>query len=132
MEIPQEMMDLLYWLAMDLFIIAAATVALVTTAKHAAQRLHGEACLEGAWTQFALEFGPLLVGALLGVLPGLLDDYPFALRAVFGLVAGFMSPTLYGYVKRRWPNLMLSKDAEQRSDEALLNLIDPDREVPRG
>jgi len=110
----------LYWLVFDLAIVAFAILVLVTVAKHGAVRWG--VSLTTRTAQTLLEWAPLLLGAGFGLLVGLLDpthpgvgQFPLALRAIFGVFAGFAEPKLYDFAARRWPDLVQSSQSTQRT-----------------
>ena len=107
--IPPEMQTLLWSLAFDVSIVALVIVALLTTAKHCVKLCAHEGTLDNRWVQLALEVAPLVLGALIALVPGLFDGFPPSLQVLFGLLSGFASPGIYGYLKKRLPGLMLPK-----------------------
>ena len=114
--LPQGLTDVLYALALDLGIVACAVIAIVTTLKQAIMRSRWVAALdkERGLLPIAFEFGPLVLGAALACVPGLLEEYPVGVRLVFGLIAGFSSPGVYRMLGKRFPDLMASKQATRR------------------
>lgn len=116
-SLPPELQAILWSLAFDVVVVAVAVVAILTTIKHVGRILDKGATqplIDRPWAQAVLEFAPLALGAALALVPGLFDGFEIALRAVFGLIAGYASPGIYGHLKKRLPGLMLSKDATAR------------------
>jgi len=104
--LPPNLAESLYLVAGDVVLIAMVVVALITTAKHVLILVRPDA-LDGWVGQALLEVSPLALGALIGIVPGMFEGQSIGVQAALGLVAGFMSPTIYGALKRRFPAVML-------------------------
>ena len=111
---PADVQAALWQLVADVGIIAVAVVALLTTAKHVA-RLVG-VNLDSKVAQVILEVAPLLLGAGLAMAPSLFEGTGPWLSLVLGLVAGFVSPGIYGFLKRRLPGVMVSRESRSSDD----------------
>ena len=111
MDIPD---DELISIAKQVALLAFSIVAVLTTAKQIARAAGGPKALDGRVAQVLLRIAPLMMGAAGGVVDGFFDGYSPGPRALLGLVAGFMSPTVYKLVADRLPNVMGAKDARWR------------------
>ena len=117
--LPPDLQSVLWALAFDIAVVAVAVVAILTTAKHVGAVLHkaNGNCLNRPGVKIALEIAPLALGPAIAIVPGLFDSFGIELQAVFGLIAGYMSPGIYGHLKKRLPGVMLSSDSGARSGE---------------
>lgn len=116
-QLPPEVQDVVWALALDLTIVAVAVVALLTTAKQVFRLFGHGAKLDSRVGQVALEVAPLLLGPALAIVPGLLGEFDWPLRLVLGLIAGFLSPGIYGALKKRLPGVMASKKGRAEAGE---------------
>lgn len=120
--LPPEIQDLLWSLAFDIAAVAVAVVAVLTTIKQAGAVLDEARgrCLDLPAVQVALKVAPLVIGALLGLAPGLFDGLTLWLQAIFGLIAGFASPGIYSQLKSQLPAVLLPKEQRDavRSERA--------------
>jgi hypothetical protein len=98
----------IYALIFDGALVAVAVVALLTTLKQALRAAAGMQALDGRLAQVAMKVAPTLLGALLGLAPGLFDEYASVPRLLLGAVSGFASPQIYGLLKQRLPGLLAS------------------------
>lgn len=117
-SLPPDLQSVLWSLAFDIAVVAVAVVAILTTAKHVGAVLHkaNGHCLNRPGVKIALEIAPLVLGPLIAIIPGLFDAFGIELQAVFGLIAGYMSPGIYGHLKKRLPGIMMSSEADARSE----------------
>jgi len=115
-SLPPDLQSVLWSLAFDIAIVAVAVVAILTTAKHVGAILHRRdaRCLDLPWVKVGLEIAPIVLGPVIAIIPGLFDSFGIELQAVFGLIAGYMSPGIYGHLKRRLPGVMMSSESKTR------------------
>lgn len=91
-------------------VIALVVVAVITVFKHVLKTV-SKNLLDLKGFQIALELAPILLGVWFGLVPGVFPlQYSPAMCSLLGCIAGFMSPTIYGFAKKRLPWFMLSKE----------------------
>lgn len=105
----------LYGLILEGAMVALAVVAILTTLKQVVRAWLGARALDSRAWQVALKLAPLVLGALLGLVTGLFDEYATGARALLGAVSGFASPTIYGLFKQRLAGVLVSGHAPDRA-----------------
>lgn len=97
----------------QVYLVACVCVAGMTFTKKAVKAFgkeKGSRLLQSPWIGILLTSGNIPMGALFGLVPGFLPGGSFVERIMIGAVAGFMSNTIYGVVKRFIPDTMEATD----------------------
>jgi hypothetical protein len=100
----------------EVYLVAFVCVAGMTFTKKAVKAFgkdRGSALLKSPWIGILLASGNIPMGALFGVVPQFLPGDTLVERLMVGAVAGFMSNTIYGIVKRFLPDTMESGEEVQ-------------------
>jgi len=101
--------ELVQQLAPRIALLALVVVAILTVLKQVLAVWLGSKALDSKLAQVLLPVAPLVLGGGLALVPEFFIGYSVGARAMIGIVAGFMSPTIYNLVKRRFPGLLASK-----------------------
>lgn len=102
------------FLSYEVYLAAIVCVAGMTVSKKATRILgkdKGATFLKHPAVKLLLSIGNVPMGALFGLVPNFLPGDSIPERMMVGAVAGFMSNTIYGVVKRFFPAVMESSDA---------------------
>lgn len=97
--------DISVFLTWQFMVACVAIYAIAETFKRAAKK-GAPSVFEAAWFQgFILTPLPVVVGAIVGCVPGFLgtNGAPIGARILIGIAAGFLSSFVYGVVKRFLP-----------------------------
>ena len=109
-DLPPDLWRDAATLGTSLAVLGLLVYALVAAAKHSLHALGVDLCNPG-W-QVALRWTPILLGAALALLPGVVG-LPGAWPGLAGAVAGAFSRGLHRMVAKRWPDLALTKRARE-------------------
>jgi hypothetical protein len=99
----------------EVYLIAIACVAGMTFTKKAVKifgKETGSKLLKSPWVGLLLSVGNIPMGAMFGFVPGFLHGSSVVENVTIGAVAGFMSNTIYSFLKRFLPDTMESHAAK--------------------